>query len=78
MTSFAYLRHVTYGSPEVDSRDLVISGAEVTGLRSVRLTVDGLREGYVHELHAAGVRGAEGEPLLHAEAYYTLNAIPQD
>ena len=38
--------------------------------------VDGLRAGYVHELHAEGVRSAEGAPLLHDEAYYTLVRIP--
>jgi hypothetical protein len=30
----------------------------------------------VHELHADGLRSAEGLKLDHAEAYYTLNRIP--
>jgi len=44
--------------------------------RRVRLRIDGLRALYVHELSAQGVRTAMGEPLLHSEAYYTLNRIP--
>jgi len=44
--------------------------------RSVRLLIDKLQRGHVHELHAAGVRSAAGLPLLHDAAYYTLNYIP--
>jgi hypothetical protein len=43
---------------------------------SVLLVCEGLRAGYVHELHLPGMRSAEGEALLHGEAYYTLNRIP--
>jgi hypothetical protein len=45
-------------------------------LRRVRLFVDKLQVGHVHELHLDGVRSASGQPLLHREAYYTLNFIP--
>ena len=43
----------------------------------MRLTVDKLVEGHVHELTMAGVRNQAALPLLHAEAYYTLNFIPK-
>lgn len=37
-----------------------------------------LREGYVHELIADGLRdAATSAPLLHADSYYTLNRIPK-
>ncbi len=77
MSSHTYTYHATYGSDEILERELAIESAEVSddGLR-VRLTVDGLRELFVHELMAAGVRSQSGEPLLHAAAYYTLNRIP--
>ena len=79
LTSFTYRRTAKYGSPEVDHQRHRISRAAVSDdRRSVALTVQGLREGYVHELHLGGVRSAEGQPLLHAEAYYTLNVIPGD
>jgi glucose/arabinose dehydrogenase len=72
-----YLYHSTYGSDEILKRPLEIKGVELSadGLRA-RLQVAGLRELFVHELVAAGVRSADGEPLLHNAAYYTLNRIP--
>jgi len=78
MSSYTYLYHQTYGSPEIDTRPLAVSRA-VPGAdgRSVRLFVDGLREGYVHELHLPGMRSQTGEPLVHPAAYYTLNRIPR-
>ena len=45
--------------------------------KTVRLFVDKLQEGHVHELHLDGVRSAKSQPLLHPEAYYTLNYIPE-
>jgi hypothetical protein len=32
--------------------------------------------GRVDELHLDGVQAADGSPVLHREAYYTLNEIP--
>jgi hypothetical protein len=46
--------------------------------RSVRLKCDGLRELFVHELRADGVRSASGAKLDHALACYTLNRIPKN
>ncbi|MFG0331407.1 MAG: hypothetical protein ACF8PN_16080 [Phycisphaerales bacterium] len=77
MESFTYLYHEPYGSDEFYRETLNITDAMVSEDRlTVRLLVDGLRAGFVHELHLDGVRSIEGEELLHAEAYYTLNAIP--
>ena len=45
--------------------------------KSVRLTVDGLQEGHIHDLTASGIRAADGRALLHAQAYYTLNYVPK-
>jgi len=36
-----------------------------------------LRELYVHELRADGMRSAAGAQLDHPDAYYTLNRIPK-
>ncbi|MBK7405270.1 MAG: hypothetical protein IPJ41_11720 [Phycisphaerales bacterium] len=79
MTSYTYEYHQTYGSDEMETQRPTITGAAVVGPRTVRLTVAGLRsggEGFVHELHAEGVRDATGAPLLHAAAYYTLQKAP--
>ena len=77
LSSYTYRYHATYGSDEIDTHSLQVKHARVSqdGLR-VTLTVDGLREGYVHELKLAGVRSQEGRPLLHDLACYTLNRIP--
>lgn len=74
MTTYTYIYQSSYGSPEVDHTEPTITKA-VAGEdgRSVRLYVDGLQEGHVHELHADGVKSSAGLPLLHPEAYYTLN-----
>ena len=77
MRSYTYLSHSTYGSDEIQKRELEIRSATVSedGLR-VRLQVHGLRELFVHELNAGGVRDEFNRPLLHADCYYTLNRIP--
>src|SRR5690606_9900715 len=58
---------------EVPLKGIVVSE---DGLR-VRLVVDPtlLRKGYIHEIKAEGVKATEGNPLLHATGYYTLNEI---
>ncbi len=77
ISSHTYTYHATYGSDEILKRVLKIRKSKVSadGLR-VRLVVDGLREYFVHELLASGVRSRSGESLLHPDAYYTLNRIP--
>ena len=77
MQSYTYRLSSSYGGPEDDKLRVAIRSARVAAdAMSVRLTVDPLRAGYVHELHLDGVRGGDGEPLLHPEAYYTLVNIP--
>jgi len=75
--SFTYHYHHTYGSPPIDQQVHPVTAVEVSedGLRA-RLQVEGLRQGYAHEIRMSGVRSAEGEPLLHDTGYYTLNRIP--
>ena len=78
MKSYTYLYSSAYGSPEVDKGKPKIVAAKVASdARSVRLKVEGLVEGHVHELHASGVKSAKGQLLLHDAAYYTLNQIPR-
>lgn len=77
LESYTYLLHETYGSDEVDQQQLAITSATLDAdTQRVRLVVDGLREGYVHELRATGVSSIDGEPLLHDAAYYTLIRKP--
>jgi uncharacterized cupredoxin-like copper-binding protein/glucose/arabinose dehydrogenase len=77
VTGFTYSYHRQYGSPIINQQPCPVQQAELgADGRTVRIYVNGLREGYIHELNVAGLRSQSGEPLLHTVAYYTLNAIP--
>ena len=79
MSSYTYLYHQKYGSPEVDAQPVSITEATVLeDDRSVRLRCTGLRAGYVHELVMKGLRARDGDTMPHPEAYYTLNRIPRE
>ncbi|WP_026631431.1 plastocyanin/azurin family copper-binding protein [Dyadobacter alkalitolerans] len=78
MTGFTYSYDKKYGSPVINSGSCHVKKAEVSedGTK-VKLTVNGLRAGYIHELKIANLATQEGEKLLHPEAYYTINAFPE-
>ena len=78
LPTYTYIFQSSYGSPEVDHSEAKITKAIVSkDGTSVRLIVDGLQQGHVHELHLDGVRSAKNQPLWHPVAYYTLNYIPE-
>jgi hypothetical protein len=77
MRAFTYAYREDYGGPEIDEVIPKIESATVAeDGRSVRLKVTPLTQGHVHELHLDGVRNDQGQVLLHAVGYYTLNEIP--
>ncbi len=77
LSTYAYIYQQQYGSPEVDGATPTITKIDVApDGRTVRLFIDQLQEGHVHELHADGLRSVNGQSLLHPVAYYTLNYIP--
>lgn len=76
MTTFTHHYAPGYGSPEVDQATATIREARVGADReSVRLIIDGLKVGHIHELSCAGVRDTDGGTLLHQMAWYTLNRL---
>jgi len=77
LTSFNYKYHFNYGSPIVDQQKGLVQKAVVAedGL-SVRLTVDGMRLGFIHQLKIPALKSQTGEQLLHDTGYYTLNEVP--
>ena len=77
--TYTYIFQGKYGSPQIDASTPTIQSAKVAGDgRSVRLVVDGLQIGHIHELKMAGIKSkAEGNPLLHDVAYYTLWHLPK-
>ena len=78
LETYAYIYQSQYGSPEVDQTHPRIVSAKVSDDNlSVRLVVDSLKQGNIHELVSGGVRSADNLPLLHKEAFYNLNRIPK-
>src|SRR5262249_4040121 len=76
MKTFTYIYRADYGSPEVDATTPKITKVEVgKDRKSVRLWVDGLQEGHIHDLALAVVRSADGQPLVPRESSYTINYI---
>jgi hypothetical protein len=77
LQTYTYIYQSNYGSPEVDRTHPKIQSATAgSDGRSVRLVVDKLQLGHVHELELPGLRSADGAPLLHPIGYYTMNRIP--
>lgn len=78
VAGFTYLWHREYGSAPSNRAGCPVRKVVVApdGL-SVRLATVCMREGYIHEIKAAGLRAAKGgDALLHNIAYYTLNRFP--
>ena len=77
LTTYTHVYQQGYGSPEVDHTTPTVTAAIVSeDGQSVRLQVDGLVQGHVHDFDLAPIQSAEGGKLVHHKAYYTLNEIP--
>jgi type 1 glutamine amidotransferase len=79
VSTFTHIYHGAYGGPEVDRT--------TPEVQSVTLSEDGRRAtieldahvlGHVHEFDLAALRSADGEALLHRDAYYTVNRVPRE
>ncbi len=77
--TFTYIFQAAYGSPEVDATvpKIVSIKASGDGLRA-RIVLDEMKIGDIHELKMAGVRSADGKPLLHPAGWYTLWSLPKE
>jgi len=66
-----------YGSPEVDHTNPTVKAVSLSKDHlSVHLVIEGMQESHIHDFDLSGIRSAQGEPLLHHNAYYTVNEIP--
>jgi len=75
--SYTYLLHEPYGSDEVQGAELSVLAVHLgDDQRSVRLELEGLRSGYVHEL-TANVASRTGQRLQDPRAYYSLIRRPE-
>jgi azurin len=77
VASFTYKYHKDYGSPVINQAENPVRAAVVSedGMR-VRLVVDNLRLGYIHEIKLKDLTATDRTALLHNVAYYTLNQLP--
>ncbi|NIJ45942.1 azurin/glucose/arabinose dehydrogenase [Wenyingzhuangia heitensis] len=77
VASFTYKYHQTYGSPIEELKSAMVHHAEVSkdGLK-VKLTIHGMRLGYIHQIEMPNLESKSGELLLHNKGFYTLNEVP--
>ncbi len=77
LSTFTHIYQQGYGSPEVDQTSPTVTRVDVSedGMK-VRLHVDGMVQGHVHEFDLTDIESVDHERLLHVNAYYTLNEIP--
>jgi len=78
LETFTHHYYGAYGGPEIEKADQrIISAVLSDDSLGIRLAVDKLVPGHIHELHLPGLTDRQGHPLLHDVAWYTLNAIPK-
>ena len=78
-SSFTYKYHHIYGSPIINAKELKIKALQVSadGLK-VRVALDSLRLGYIHEVKVEGIKNEKDQALLHNFGYYTLNYLNEE
>lgn len=77
INSFTYMYHHHYGSPIINNRTRKIVGIVPSADgKKVKLVLDSLIEGYIHEIKVKDLVSTSNKSLLHDFAYYTLNNIP--
>ncbi len=78
ITTYTHNYAAGYGSPEVDQTTAKVAKAtpSADGM-SVRVSLDIIVEGHIHEFDLAKMTSDDGKDLLHNNAYYTVNEIPK-
>lgn len=78
LSTYTYIYHAAYGSPEVDhTTPRVVSAMPGADGLSVTLLIDKIMIDHVHDFNFGKLISRENEPLLHRKAYYTVNEIPK-
>ena len=78
LESYTYHYWSTYGSPEIKRRENRVARVELSpDGYEVHLHVPKRQTGRVFHLQLRQLTAGDGSPLLHADLYYTLNAVPQ-
>ncbi len=78
ITTYTHIYAGFYGSPEVDLSTAKVTKAVVSDDQtSVRLFLDKIQEGHIHDFDLAKIKSSDDAELLHRRAYYTVNEIPK-
>ncbi|RLS58205.1 MAG: hypothetical protein DWH91_02805 [Planctomycetota bacterium] len=75
--AFTHPYHGGYGGPEIEEQQPAVKSVSLAedGL-SVKLGLEKLDRGFVYELDLIKLRSQDGEPLVHRNAFYTVNEVP--
>lgn len=78
LEQYGYHYWKTYGSPRIDVEPVQIENITWSpDRRTVRLKTSKLKPGRVCKLTLVDFRADDGDALLHADAFYTMNAVPE-
>ena len=76
--SYTYVYMSNYGAPEADQQAEVVTAQKLSADgKTLTVTAPNRAKGRVYEFRLDGVKTTTGEPILHPEAYYTLNELPK-
>ena len=78
ISAFTHPYHAGYGGPEIEQQKPEVKSVVLAedGLSAI-ITLEKLERGFVYELDLAQLRCVDGEDLLHRNAFYTVNEVPQ-
>lgn len=74
---FRYHYWATYGSPEIDRKAVKVTRVWLSpDGKTLTIECPGLEKERICEIRLRGVTSRDGDPLAHAECWYTLNEFP--
>ena len=76
VASFTYPYLSRYGAPETDTHAEPVTATRLSADgKTLSLVGPDLNKGRVYEIRLTGVTSVDGDPVVHTEAYYTLNEL---
>jgi hypothetical protein len=78
VSAFTHPYHAGYGGPEIEQHKPEVKSVVLApdGLWAT-ITLEKLERGFVYEIDLPQLRCIDGEDLLHRNAFYTVNEVPQ-
>jgi glucose/arabinose dehydrogenase len=78
VSTFTHIYHGAYGGPEVDQTTPTVKSVKLSKDKlTATITLSEFAKGHVHEFDLSGMRDSDQQPLLHKDAYYTVNEVPK-